>query len=132
MGCMMWMLSKSDEESYKQSKKVTYEAYKASEFLMNPPNDILKTCYSTCDDNTDCQFVIRENPKNKKELMLMCCNNKKESTTIEISIPSNYKIDRTKPLVFGYKWMAVYLPESNSVRMLLPGFSARSFILTVK
>lgn len=133
MGCMLWMLSKSNVDSYERGKKISYEAYKASEFLMNPPDSDVNKSYLYINDNvTDCQFVLRKNPTDQKELMLMVCNNSKNNVTAQSIINSDLHIDKIRPLVSGYNWSVIFTPETNRLKFNIDSHTGRAFLITLK
>lgn len=123
-GCCFWELSKSDNFAFSNVKKISYEAFKCSKFLIEEITDDLKDikCYST---NNDIQFIVRKD--SQERILLMVCNNSKNNSDCYFAFPDNLKVNRLDPICFDYNWEYKYYNSDKYFKLNLNGLTARAF-----
>lgn len=123
-GCYFWELSKSDNFSFNNVKKISYEAYKCSKFLMEKIDDQLTEvkCYS---ENSNIQFIVRKDPQER--ILLMVCNNSRNDASCYFAFPESLKVKKLEPICFDYNWNYAYYNSDNYFKIDLDGLHARAF-----
>jgi hypothetical protein len=127
-GAMFWLLSKSDSTAFELAKKVSKEAYLASEYLMEPDAGIAATITSTEGDET-AQFILRRHPDYPNKVLIMICNNTDEVAYIWVYFPQDCEIQQVEQLIPAYQWSYIVYADRFSVGM--GPWTARAFILNV-
>lgn len=130
MGAMFWQLSKSDIIAYTRAKKVSYEAYKASEFLMNSQDSDLR-CFMHFDNDMDCQFILRRNPYDENELLWMVCNSSRHTGYVKLSLPTTFTIKSVRPIVNNYDWDITTYRDKKTLRITMNELEGRAFLIKI-
>lgn len=134
-GAMFWNLSKANERMFNIVKKVSYEAYKCSNYLMNPPDDICKKFQlNVTQDHCDVQLLVRKDPKYLygNRYLIIIVNNSKDSTEVNLEIPSEISkyYNELRYVVHKYGLSNRMRAFNNKFKTVMDGYSGQAFILT--
>jgi hypothetical protein len=130
LGGCFWMLSKSDADSYNKVKNVSFEGFKASEYLMNPANSVSDKFTLNVGDNDDVEFVARQHPVLKNKMLIMLANlgvNKVNLASIHVD--NTVKINEIVPIVSSYSSWKTQVSQQSMAFSNIFSRTARAFIL---
>lgn len=134
-GIMFFDLSKSNTTSYLYSKKIAEEMKEMSPYLLTEHSSLLSSADLTSNiqnANRESQdFIVRINPNNSNEALVVFCNVSESSGAISIQFPSNWQFSTVRSIISSYGWS--YVPADLAYNKLTVGVGSwwgRAFIVT--
>lgn len=131
-GIMFWHLSRSEPDTYNYALRVARDVDTMAPFLMTEHpfdvDDIYMT--SSTGDTTDLSFLVRINPNNSDEALLIICNDSDNSfPAIWVHFPSSFDIDHAHPINFTYMWSYEIDQQENKIGIGADEWWARAFLV---
>jgi hypothetical protein len=137
-GAMFWNLSKSNLRMFNIVKKLSYEAFKCSNYLMNPPDDICNDFdVIVSNDNADVQFIVRKDPTyvfgSKCRYLILLVNNSNIRTDVTLQIPKTLKFYERLSELVNQDFSAQFTKTTNNqLRIELNKYSGKAYVLTTE